>query len=60
MLAKEIILANYISNLQGNWDTKGSSYNISGDRDNAVESEGNDNIVEKQRKDLENNEKIVN
>lgn len=60
MLAKEIILANYISNLQNNWDTKGSSYNTSGDRNNAAESKGNDDIVEGYRRDLENNNKIDN
>lgn len=49
-----------MSNSQGNWDIKDSSYNTSGNRNNAAEDEGNDNIVERWGRDLENNDEIDN
>lgn len=54
------MLINYISNLQGNQHTKGSNYNTSGNKDNVVEIKGNDDIAERQKKNLENNDKIDN
>ena len=60
LLAKGIILADYMSNLQGNWDTKGSSYNTSGNRDNVAEGEGDDDTVKREGRDLENNDEIDN
>lgn len=47
LLAKKIILANYTSNLQSNWDIKDFSFNTNGNRNNAVEDKGNNNIVKK-------------
>lgn len=55
LLAKEIILTNYINSLGGNEDTKSFSNNIRGKSNNILKSKGNDNIVKEQRRDLKNN-----
>lgn len=60
LLAKKIILTNYISNLQGNQDIKDFSYITSDNKNNMIESRKNNDKVEKQKKNLENNNKIYN
>lgn len=59
-MAKKIILADYISSLQDNWGTKSFNYNISNNIDNIVEGKSNDNMIERQKRDLENNNNINN
>lgn len=54
LLAKEIKLADYISSSQGNWGTKGSSYNISNNNDNLGKCEDNNDTIKRYGKELKN------
>ncbi len=58
LLVRRILLAEYISSLQGNWGTKESSYNTGGKDNNVAKSKNN--TVSEQERDLENNNDIDN
>lgn len=58
LLVKRGVLGKYFSSLWDNWEITKSSYNISGKGDNVVKS--NDDIVERRRRDLKNNDNVNN
>lgn len=60
LLAKKVVLADYISSSPGNWETKKCRFNIEIDSDNATEGKGNNNTVEKEEKDLKNKINVNN
>lgn len=60
LLIKRIIFNNYISHSKKNQNIKNSNYYTSSNKDNAVKNKNNNDTIEKQKKDLENNNKIEN
>lgn len=58
LLTRRTTLADYKSNLQGNWKTKESSYNTSSKNDHLAEN--NNDMIKKQERDLKNDNNIDN